>query len=642
MSSMQTIPSTLASATLAALARTNLGILVSSTEPGMRTERTVYANAAASHMIGLPLEALLGRVVEPGCLGDAHFLADEPLSRSPVGTVHEQQGELLRRDGQRLAVRWISIRTTSDDLPHNVHFLLRADRRSRAEQALLDSEQRFRRLIDTAPDGMLVLVGARIAYANQAVTRLHAYSHPRQLAHLTLGHLFVPSDEALLRERIQWLVDHTQATRPFEIRAVRRDGRTVPVEVGLVPTEWDAERAVLILVRDLSGRRETQNQWVRTDRLAAVGTLAAGVAHEINNPLAYVLLNIQYLLREVRKVPPNLERLGHLLERIHEARHGAERVATIVRDLRTFSQTAEEELGPVDVRRVLASAIKVARSQLMDRGQIHEHFEDVPPAVGHAARLEQVFLNLLVNAIQALPETGVNANHIHIRISSETGQPQDWVVVSVADTGAGIPSQHLDRVFDPFFTTKPIGLGTGLGLPICHSIITRMGGTIRVESQVGKGTVFVVRLPAAPAVMQLPTRTLTPVSVCVNRRARILVVDDELPVATILSRVLEDEHDVEIATDAEVALDMLASKPFDIVMCDLLMPRMSGMDLHAEIAQRHPGLEERLVFMTGGAFTPRAAQFLARVPNPRIEKPFDLRAVRKLVREWKLQGREIG
>ena len=188
-------------------------------------------------------------------------------------------------------------------------------------------------------------------------------------------------------------------------------------------------------------------------------------------------------------------------------------------------------------------------------------------------------------------------------------------------------------MFDPFFTTKPTGIGTGLGLPICHSIVKSLGGEIGVESTPGDGTVFRVTLPAQPQATKLLTPTPVPAPV-EPRRARVLVVDDELPLASMLQRVLEDEHEVHVTTTAHEALELLTSgEEFDLVLCDLLMPAMSGMDLYRELKRRCPGLQERLVFMTGGAFTPRAAEFLALVSNRRIEKPFDLSQVRRLVRE---------
>jgi CheY-like chemotaxis protein len=212
------------------------------------------------------------------------------------------------------------------------------------------------------------------------------------------------------------------------------------------------------------------------------------------------------------------------------------------------------------------------------------------------------------------------------------------VAVEITDNGAGIDPLLVDRVFDPFFTTKR-GVGVGLGLPICHSIITGLGGEIKVESQIGRGTAFRVVLPAEAALPSPQRRAPPAPKIEGSRRLRVLVVDDELPLASMLSRVLSDEHDVEVTTHAKEALALLQSRPFDVVLCDLLMPVMSGMDLYRELKLQRPGLAARVVFMTGGAFTPRAAEFLASVPNPCVEKPFDLNAVRRLVHQLGASGR---
>lgn len=613
--------------------RIGIGLLVSTKDTADWRGTLVYVNSAASQLLGAPGSELLGQSVDRTRLGSTLFTDAADAERLTFDPTRERRGEISREDGRRVSVAWSVVESFVAGRPLAVHFVRRIESVAHMAQALQDTELRFRRLMDIAPDGIFVLAGARIEYANQAVTKLHGYSNPRQLSQLKLQHLYHEDDCAVLLGSFQAAKNASPPGLAMQLRALRRDGRTTPVEVALYPTEWDDSTAILATVRDLAGRRLAQSEIVHTDRLAAVGTLAAGVAHEINNPLAYVLLNLQYLIREVPKISCAGERVGHLVERLREARHGAERVVSIVKDLRTFSKVDEEKLGLVDLRRVLLSAIKVARTQLMSLGQIVEIFQEVRPAYGHSARLEQVFLNLLINAIQALPNGPRETNRITIRLYEERRGPHEFVVVAVTDNGAGIPPENLDRVFDPFFTTKPVGLGTGLGLPICHSIVTRMGGGIRVESSIGCGTTFFVSIPTAPTPRSATPFNLSPIPTRLTKQARVLVVDDEVAVATMLSRVLDEEHEVEIALSAEQALRLMAASQFDAVFCDLLMPNMTGMDLFAEISKHHPGRERDIVFMTGGAFTPRAAQFLSEVTNPRVEKPFDLRAVRAVLRE---------
>jgi PAS domain S-box-containing protein len=512
-----------------------------------------------------------------------------------------------------------------------VHFPL--TQRSIEERALLATEQRFLRLIEVAQDGIAITEPSsdRIVYANPAAVRSAGYPSREEFLSVPASEHVHPDDRDSLRTGFAWLLDGRHGTHSQALRIVRRDGSCLAQDTVSVLADWDGVPSVVTIGRDLNARRQFQTQLVRADRLAAAGTLAAGVAHEINNPLAYVLLNLQYLLRELPRVGDDRQRLEQLLGRLREAHHGAQRVSTIVHDLRDFSAPEPQQLGPVDPRRVIAAALKMASSQLEGRTRVLEEYEPVPPVHGNATRLEQVFLNLFINAAQALAPEHAEHNQIRVTLRSK-GETE--VVAEIADNGAGIAADLLGRVFDPFFTTKPIGLGTGLGLPICHSIISGLGGTITADSQVGRGTIFRVTLPTSSRLAQPRMATPFPFAAPNAARVRVLVVDDELPVAAMLSKLLAVECQVRITTSGREALElMLGPEPFDVVLCDLLMPGMSGMDLHRQLAELRPGLEERFVFMTGGAFTPRAGEFLARVGNQRIEKPFDLNQVRRMVRK---------
>jgi CheY-like chemotaxis protein len=351
------------------------------------------------------------------------------------------------------------------------------------------------------------------------------------------------------------------------------------------------------------------------------------VAHEINNPLAYVLLNLEYLMREVPRWDGSAARLEHFRERLEEAQHGANRVAAILRELSSLSARSSERRTLVDVEQVLRRAAKQVEAQIAEHGALVLELHEVPRVVGDFGRLEQLFTNLLVNAAQALVP-GVSGE-VSVRLCAPA---PNWIEIEVADTGAGIPASDLGRVFDPFFTTKPVGVGTGLGLPICHAIVRSLGGHITVESDVGRGSRFRVMLPAAPASYRPTEPPISAVASSRRGRTRVLIVDDEAPIAQMLGRVLEDANDVEVCTDPSQALELLTSgRPYDVVLCDLLMPKISGMDLYEELARRAPGQERKVVFMTGGAFTRRAAEFLRRVPNERLEKPFDIEQVRELL-----------
>jgi CheY-like chemotaxis protein len=311
---------------------------------------------------------------------------------------------------------------------------------------------------------------------------------------------------------------------------------------------------------------------------------------------------------------------------VAEARQGGERVRKIVRGLKAFSRADEERRAALDVRQVLDVAASMANNEIVHRARLVKDFGDAPAVFADEAQLGQVFINLLVNAAQAIPEGHAEANEIRISTWSDGA---GRAVVEVRDTGPGMSPEVQARVFDPFFTTKPIGVGTGLGLSICHGIIAGLGGEITVASEPGRGTIFRVALPAASAV-QAPEKAKTKGAWTAKTRGRILVIDDDAMVAKALSRVLDD-HDVTVLTDAREARERLArGERFDLIFCDLMMPEMTGMDLHAEISRTIPGLCDRMIFVSGGAFTPTAMEFLARVPNERIDKPFDPEHIRSV------------
>src|SRR5580658_716922 len=389
----------------------------------------------------------------------------------------------------------------------------------------------------------------------------------------------------------------------------------------------------LLLVRD---HRELQSQIAQTDRLTSLGPLAAGVAHEINNPLAYLLLNVDHAHNELAQLVGSRgggrgREVGLALDRIYE---GAERIRVIVRGLKTFSRPESETLAPLRVADVLEATLAMIGNEIRHGARLEREFEPVPDVVANEARLGQVFLNLLLNALQALPEGRVEQNEIRVVVRSPT---PEHVVVEIHDNGVGIPAHVRGRIFEPFFTTKPIGVGTGLGLAICHGIVTSLGGTLSVESEPGHGSVFRVDLPAArstaAAAATGPVHPAPPLLASPTAHARILVVDDEAVVCTSLVRLLTREGTVLAVTSAKEALEHIQSgERFDVILCDLMMPGMDASALYDEIFQLAPVQAERMVFMTGGAFTARAREFLARVPNARVDKPFDIAALRTLVR----------
>jgi CheY-like chemotaxis protein len=316
---------------------------------------------------------------------------------------------------------------------------------------------------------------------------------------------------------------------------------------------------------------------------------------------------------------------------LQDAATAADRVRALVRDLRIFSRHQEKQNGPVALHPLLESSVRMAWNEIRHRARLVTELGDVPLVEASEPRLGQVFLNLIVNAAQAMPEGHTEENVLRIATRTDA---QGRAVVEVTDTGSGMSPETLRSLFRPFFTTKPVGVGTGLGLAICRRIITDLHGEISVESELGKGTTFRVTLPAAQQ-SRLPAPAATPARLRAARKARILAIDDEAMIVGLIRESLKSEHEVVTATLASEALARIdRGEQFDLVLCDVMMPETSGMQLYAELLKRDPSFAQRTMFMTGGAFSDAALQFLESIDNPLIEKPFDAEALSNAINEF--------
>jgi two-component system cell cycle sensor histidine kinase/response regulator CckA len=372
-----------------------------------------------------------------------------------------------------------------------------------------------------------------------------------------------------------------------------------------------------------------------TERMASLGTLAAGVAHEINNPLSYVLGSLDVGLRELGDLRELLrgrssQELTHISDAVaalDSAREGAERVRNIVRDLMDFSRPSAGSGEAVDIEAILDAAIRMAWNEIRHRARLVKRYSGLSPVCGDEAKLAQVFLNLIMNAAQSI-EGAPAENEVTISTSRE----QDAAVIEVSDTGSGIVDSQLPRVFEPFYTTKAAGSGVGLGLAICRNIVTSLGGEISVSSEPRRGTTFRVVLPFAPedsaarrAVAEAPPEAEA-------ARSRILIIDDEPLLGQTLLYAFKGRHEVAICTSGRDALNRLEKDAhFDLVLCDLMMPDVSGAAVFETVKQSHPELVDRFVFMTGGAFTERAREFLSHYPGAQLEKPFNIKDIERLL-----------
>jgi PAS domain S-box-containing protein len=398
--------------------------------------------------------------------------------------------------------------------------------------------------------------------------------------------------------------------------------------------EGEVEGAIGVSI-DVTERVKMQNSLLQAERLASMGTLSATVAHEINNPLTYVLGNLDLASALLAKT--TTPESGKVAQWVDLAREGADRVRRIVRGLQVFSRQDDDRTEPTDVLLVLERALEMAGNVIRHRARLVRRLDRVPPVFANDLRLGQVFVNLLLNAAQAIPEGDAGENEI--RVSTWHDEANGAVVIAIEDTGSGIAPEVKAHIFDPFFTTKPVGVGTGLGLSICYGIVSGLGGSIEVDSLAGEGATFRVRLPASGRART--NDAVAPPSRPSLRRGHVLIVDDDANVARTFALLLRGDHDVVVSLQPRVAAErVLGGEHFDVIFCDLMMPGMTGMEFYEAVAAKRPQQAARIVFVTGGAFTPAARAFVARVPNTFLEKPFNQDALDAILATYLGQATE--
>ena len=610
-----------------------------------------YVNPALCTLLERSPEELLGKHWETILLAEDRERLRAATNASHGHVTYDGVLRLMRGDGTQV---WTSLRIAEmrDDgeLLGYVGALADITPERSARLAADRAQHDLRRVIESSPEGIAVLRGGRWIFVNRALVESLGYAQPEELIGQSADALVHPDDRllalSLVAEPARMQSGADGAAR--ELRYRKANGDHVLMEIRPAPlTEFEGAPALLLMARDITERKKLQAQLLVTERLLSVGTLAAGVAHEINNPLAAALSNLDWVVTRLAKLShlygngSALARslraeLGGLAPAPVEAGDAAGRVRAIVRDLKLFSRTEEERTGPVELSKVLDSASRMAWNEARHRARLVREYGELPHVIGSEARLGQVFLNLIINAAQAISEGHADENEI--RLSARVLGKH--VVVSVRDTGCGIPEQVVSRIFDPFFTTKPPAVGTGLGLSICHRIVTGLGGRIEVESRPGSGSEFRVTLDIADAntleAAESERRSFPPGPASVPppalARGRVLVIDDDRAMANAIGLVLADDHEVEVCTSARRALaSVSAGTRFDAIVCDVMMPEMSGIDFHSELASQQPELAAQIIFLTGGAFTLCAREFLDRISNPRLDKPFDSERLRGLV-----------
>lgn len=604
-----------------------------------RESRVLLQNKRAQDLAPAEVgDTIVGRAEQLGlCHPNGQLLSPEdgPLFRAANGESLDDAEVCLRPPGTEQLTRFhVTARpliTDSGELRGGMVVFRDITEEKRAEHEILVSRSQWQSLVEHAPDYIMnVDRDGRVRFINRVAPGFEI----DQVIGTRLG-ADVPDDQQhRIRRALDACVNRGESTE-YEVSVPKPDGSMRSYSCVLGPVRRNGEiTGAVVISRDITEKKLTDTLLIEADRMASVGALASGIAHEVNSPLSSLFVNLTLATRDAEVATAGHDLAPALLEELKDAREAADRVRQIVADLRIFTGWDGERRGPVDVEDLLESTLRTARYEIRHRARVETHYQKVPLIRADAARLGQVFLNLILNATHAIPEGNPSNNEIRVSTSVDGA---GRVVVRVADTGAGIPYELQPRVFTPMLSTKPRDGVIALGLSVCKRIVTELGGEIGFTSEPGKGTEFTVVLPASPFVEVQPQPVVASASASAPasaelRRARVLVIDDEPAVAAAMKRVLAPEHDITVVDSGARALELIQSgADFDAIFCDVLMPQMSGIDLYEKVVHSLPEQAKRFVFVTGGSFTARAQAFLDNVPNPHVEKPFNVATLRSLI-----------
>ncbi len=593
-------------------------------------------SASRSELLGIPIQELFGAI--------------------PIGPSSGQRLSLQARDGRRMTVAATVSPVQGDPLVF-AHALIRD--LSDVVAAEQDAAERLAQLRELTEQHMVLLDNApllifrldpeshEILYLNRHAE--HLFGVPAARALSTPGFLrdsHIDQEGATAFEEAVVVAKLGQAMPAYEAHLRREGGDPIVARGTIYPILTESARVVGIegILLDVTGERGVRSRLLQADRLATVGMLAAGVAHEINNPAAFMLLGLDVLSRSLSgpSVTMAPEVAAHVKQLVADLRDTGRRIVDIARDMRTFASPPPSGPGRrtlVDVSRTIESALTITRAQIVEKADIEVDLaQDLPLVAMDDGRLGQVIVNLLVNAAQAVAEARTQrvapAKGDKVRIA--TSMTDTDVLIVVEDSGVGIKKDTLDRVFVPFFTTKPADVGMGLGLAISRTIVEGAGGTVSVESPgtLGDppcGSRFTIRLPAYMPESDAPDSART--NLASARRGKILLVEDEPLLGRALCEQLSEAHDVTLVTSGEEALSVFARATFDAVLCDIKMPSMGGEELYHAVLLAHPEQARRFIFMTGVGFAPELERFLIESGAPLLEKPFAIRRALRLIAE---------
>ncbi|HET8575725.1 MAG TPA: PAS domain S-box protein [Methylomirabilota bacterium] len=600
----------------------------------------VWANPAFSRLTGFALEEVLGedlRLLKSGQQPPEFYkeLWETILS----GQVW--QGQLInrRRDG-RFYNEEMTITPVRDEQGIVTHFVaVKQDvtERRRAEENLQDLYRLFRSLMQNALDIVTIVDGdGMIRYGSPSIERVLGYT-PSELVGRSAFDFMPEEDARKVAELIARSDEKPGYAASLEFRFRHKDGSWHVLEGVAKDMRKDSIVAgIVVNSRDVTQRKQVEDELqqqrearYQSEKLADMGTLLAGVAHELNNPLA-VVMGYSAMLQEALADGPQARRAGKIVK-------AADRCVRIVRNFLALARHHRPERKEVRLNQVVEEAVELLAYPLRvdDVNVTLRLAPELPVLWADPHQLHQVVVNLITNAHQAMRAA---APPRRLVLTTTVDADGGTVALEVADTGPGIPTEIRARIFEPFFTTKPEGQGTGLGLPLCQGIVESHGGTIRVESEPGHGAAFTIEIPiVAPPAAEAAAPDSD--AIVVKRGAKILVVDDEPEVGRLLADVLAvDGYEVDSASDGAAALEKLEECDYDLILSDLRMPRLDGRGLYREVEQRCPALLSRFVFLTGDTLSQETRTFLEQVMAPALNKPFDFSQVRAVVARA-LQGR---
>ena len=482
----------------------------------------------------------------------------------------------------------------------------------------------FQALVELLPQGVAVHVEGTLAYANAALTRLLGYDGTSEIIGRAWRDFIHPEELARAEANVESALHSRSEGQlgPLERRLIGKDGLVVIVELVAIPLSLDGHRGLMVVVRDLSERKRIERK-ARRRRSRRCGRTARRRYRARDQQPPRLHHGQPELFAEhapgTKRHPsdPGSFPDGRaLLDAVEEAQQGTEKIRQVVSDLKTFTRGDEGQIGLVNLASLMDATLKMVGKDIRHRARLSREYASPPLVKASEGRIAQLFLNLLVNASQAVAEGRAADNEIGVSLRSDG---RGDALVEIRDTGVGIPGPLLSHVTEPFVTTRASGAGLGLGLSVCRNIVEGYGGSLAIESVVGVGTTVRVVLPRAPD-GYAPRVTAAPAPT--SRRYRILIIDDDPLVLRSFRRLLR-MHDVAVAGSGREALEILSGREFDVIFCDLMMPEMTGMDVYERLVALGGGIERKLVFLSGGAFTERALRLLENAPNLRFEKPLD-------------------